>query len=171
VRALGEFDGKPLTSVMDENLELEPKSEEEQKAETDAAPDVAELLARFKTVLAEHVSEVRTSDRLTDSPSCLVVPDGGLGPYIERILRVQQGMDMPMTKRILEVNGKHPLIRALAAMHAKDPESKEVGEFIELVYDQALLSEGSPLEDPHRVARRLTQLMQWSAETRAPSAG
>jgi molecular chaperone HtpG len=170
VRALEEFEGKPLTSVMDEKLDLEPRSDEEKKDEP-ASPDLDALIARFKTVLGEHVSEVRTSDRLTDSPSCLVVPDGGLGPYIERILRMQQGMDMPMTKRILELNGKHPLIRALVAMHAKDAESKEVSDFIELVYDQALLSEGSPLEDPHRVAKRLTQLMQWSAETRAPSAG
>jgi molecular chaperone HtpG len=167
VRALGEFEGKPLTSVMDEKLDLTPQSEEEKKQQEAAAPDVAALLARFKTVLADHVSEVRTSDRLTDSPSCLVVPDGGLGPYIERILRLQQGMDVPMTKRILEVNGNHPLIRSLAAMHAKNAESPEVSEFIELIYDQALLSEGSPLEDPHRVAKRLTQLMQWSAETRS----
>jgi molecular chaperone HtpG len=166
VRGLEEFEGKPLRSVMDEKLELEPKAEDEAKAAV-ATQELEPLIARFKDVLKEQVSEVRVSDRLTDSPSCLVVPDGGLGPYIERLLRAQQGMDMPLTKRILEINAEHPLLKALATLHGKDATSREVSELIELLYDQALLSEGSPLEDPARVARRLTLLMQESAQARA----
>ena len=168
VRGLAEFEGKPLTSVMDEKLELD-KQESEEKDGADKDQSDA-LLTRFRDVLKEHVSEVRTSDRLTDSPSCLVIPDGGLAPYLERLLRSQQGADVPVTKRILEVNTKHPLLRTLAQLHQREPESEAVSEAIELVYDQALLSEGSPIEDPARVAKRLTRLLQTSAEAKLSSA-
>jgi molecular chaperone HtpG len=85
------------------------------------------------------------------------------------LLRAQQGADIPVTKRILEVNAKHPLISALRQLHERDASSQEVAEAIELVYDQALLSEGSPIDDPARVAKRLTRLLQSSAEARLSS--
>jgi molecular chaperone HtpG len=166
VRGLESFEGKQLVSAMDEKLDLEHKAEDQAKA-TVAAQELEPLIARFKEVLAEQVSEVRVSDRLTDSPSCLVVPDGGLDPYIERILRAQQSMDLPTTKRILELNADHVLIRGIAGMLGDEAQKAQVSDFIELVYDQALLSEGSPLEDPARVAKRLTQLMQRSVQNRA----
>ena len=167
VRALGEFEGKQLVSAMDQKLDLEePKSDQEKKDEPQGALSEA-LLAHFREVLKEQVAEVKTSDRLTDSPSCLVVPDGGLDPYIERLLRMQQaGGELPVSKRILEVNTKHALIHALAELHERDPASDEVREAIELVYDQALLSEGSPIEDPARVAKRLIRLLQISTQAR-----
>lgn len=139
-------------------------TEEEKAKEAEQKPLSDKLLEQFKKVLSEQVSEVRVSDRLTDSPSCLVIPDGGLDPYIERLLRAQQGAAVPTQKRILEVNTKHPLIASLAKLHERTPESSEVDEAIELVYDQALLSEGSPIEDPARVAKRLIKLLQASAE-------
>jgi molecular chaperone HtpG len=170
VRALGEFDGKPLVSAMEQKLDLdEPKTDEEKKDEP-KSPLSEALLSHFREVLKDQVSEVQVSDRLTDSPSCLVIPDGGLTPYIERLLRMQQGGgDMPATKRILEVNTKHPLIQTLAQLHERDAGSDDVREAIELVYDQALLSEGSPIEDPARVARRLIRLLQVSTEARLSS--
>jgi molecular chaperone HtpG len=165
VRSLAEFDGKPLRSAMDEKLELEDEKKDEPQDEQKTALSDA-LLARFREVLKEQVNEVRVSDRLTDSPSCLVIPDGGLAPYIERMLRAQQGAELPATKRILEVNTKHPLIQTLARLHEQNASSDEVSEAIELVYDQALLSEGSPIDDPARVAKRLIRLLQSSAEAR-----
>ncbi|MEY4513018.1 MAG: Chaperone protein HtpG [Pseudomonadota bacterium] len=165
VRALGEFEGKPLRSAMDEKLDLDDKKDDEPKDEQKSALSDA-LLAHFRDVLKEQVNEVRISDRLTDSPSCLVIPDGGLTPYIERMLRAQQGADIPAQKRILEVNTKHPLIQTLAQLHERDAGSDEVREAIELVYDQALLSEGSPIDDPARVAKRLIRLLQVNTEAR-----
>lgn len=167
VRALAEFDGKPLRSAMDEKLELDEPKTDEQKKDEPKSPLSEALLTHFREVLKDQVSEVHTSDRLTDSPSCLVIPDGGLTPYIERLLRMQQGGgDIPTTKRILEVNTKHPLIQTLAQLHERDASSDEVREAIELVYDQALLSEGSPIEDPARVAKRLIRLLQVNAQAR-----
>ncbi|MFT3927555.1 MAG: molecular chaperone HtpG [Myxococcales bacterium] len=165
VRGLGEFDGKPLVSAMDEKLDLDPSESGASDAEKPAPDEATErLLARVREVLGEQISEVRLSDRLTDSPSCLVVPEGGLGPYIERLLRMQQGADLPPQKRILELNAKHPLVSALSRLQEKTAQGEAVTEAIELLYDQALLSEGSPIDDPARVAKRLTRLMTTSAE-------
>jgi molecular chaperone HtpG len=163
VRALGSFGDKPLRSVMDENLDLKKDDKSDEASEKPSEGEDA-LLSRFQEVLKEHVSQVRVSERLTDSPSCLVVPDGGLGPYIERLLRAQQGADMPAQKRILEINTKHPLIQALVRLHAASPSDAGLGESIELVYDQALLAEGSPIDDPARMAKRLIKLLQNSTE-------
>ena len=117
-----ECDG--MVSAM--NAELKLDSEDEQKeAPSDAS--LEPLIERFKKVLEEHVSEVRLSDRLTDSPACLVLPDGGLQPYIERLLRAQQALDAPATKRILEINGDHPLIAHLRTLHTSNAEDSSVG--------------------------------------------
>jgi molecular chaperone HtpG len=102
---------------------------------------------------------VRISHRLTDSPVCLVVPEGGLQPYIERVLRATR-QEVPRTKRILELNPTHPLVKNLERMYEKAPDSEKLGDWIELLFEQALLAEGSPVEDPTRFASRLTTLLQ-----------
>jgi molecular chaperone HtpG len=168
VRALATFGDKPLRSAMDEKLELgkDDKSENAESKPTDAE---SALLKRFQEVLSEHVSEVRVSERLTDSPSCLVVPDGGLGPYIERLLRAQQGENVPSQKRILEINTKHGLIQGLVRLSSASAQDAALSEAIELIYDQALLAEGSPIDDPARMAKRLIKLLQ--SKTEAQLAG
>lgn len=99
---------------------------------------------------------MRWSKRLVDSAACLVLPPSGLPPYLERIFRAQQG-DLPEPKRILELNPSHPLILALEKrVDADDP---TVDETIELLYAQALLAEGSPVEEPAKLAQTLTQLL------------
>ncbi len=173
VAGIGEAEGKTLRSAMDEKLDLAPNADEDKTQADEAAAaqgDLSTLLARFKQVLEGQVSEVRLSTRLTDSPACLVVPDGGLGPYIERLLRASQGTDLPVQKRILELNAKHPLIQAMRALHERDAESAEVRGYIELLYDQSLLSEGSPVEDPARIAKHLTRLMQLAAQQASAAA-
>ncbi len=115
----------------------------------------------MRAVLGERIKEVRASDRLTDSPACLVVPPGGVNAQIERVLRAH-GREVPPTRRILEVNPGHPLIQRLNARLAADADDAQVGEYIELLYDQALMTEGTAPDDPQRFARRLTALMQQS---------
>jgi molecular chaperone HtpG len=163
VSGLGEFDGKPLTSAMDEKLEIEDQQTEEEKQQSEAAKKEAEsLLGRFKNVLSEKVSEVRASDRLTDSPVCLVIPEGGVDPHIERLMRAHN-QNLPETKRILEVNPGHPVIKNLKIAHDTESSSEAVAEWIHLLYDQALIAEGSPVDDPAAFAQRLSHLMQSAA--------
>jgi molecular chaperone HtpG len=88
-----------------------------------------------------------------------VVPPGGVSPTLERVLRAH-GKDPPPSQRILEVNPTHPLITALHTVADRDPSSAQVSEWIEVLYEQALLTEGTPIEDPQRFARRLTTLLQ-----------
>ena len=158
VTSLGEFEGKSLVSAMDENLDLaeENLSEEQRATEAEQKKQAEPLVERFKSVLASKVGEVRLSTRLTDSPVCLVVPDGGMAPHIERLMMARQ-MGIPAQKRILELNPAHPLIQNLERRGQEEPAS--VSAWIELLYDQALIAEGSPLENPAAFAQRLTSLL------------
>ncbi|MCH2110447.1 MAG: molecular chaperone HtpG, partial [Polyangiaceae bacterium] len=155
VQSLGEFEGKKLVSAMDENLNFEEeKTEEEKKAEKEQEEAAAPLVAQFKSVLEEKVAEVRVSHRLTDSPVCLVVPEGGMAPHLERLMMAQQ-MGMPAQKRILELNPEHPIIVGLG----KVDDAVKKKEWVEVLYDQALIAEGSPVTDPGSFAKRLSHLL------------
>ena len=120
----------------------------------------------MKAILSDKVSEVRASKRLTDSPTCLVIAEGGMAPHIEQMLRARK-MDVPAAKRILEVNTSHPVVANLdlAFLAAKD--SDDVRSWVRTLYDQALIAEGSPLEDPADFARRLTVLVQKASAAQA----
>jgi molecular chaperone HtpG len=164
VEGLPEFEGKPLVDAMREDTggadaDSTGKEGEEAKDKSAAHPELVALLGRCKEVLLAHVSDVRASERLTDSPACLVIPRGGLPAHIERLIRSHQH-DLPEQKRILELNPGHPLVQRMKAEHDKQSDSTVLTEWVELLYDQALLVEGSPLPDPARFAKRLSALMQ-----------
>lgn len=147
---LKEFDGKKLVSAMSEHLDL-GKDEA-------APPDGDALTERFKKVLGERVSDVRSSTRLDESPVCLVTPEGGLQPHVVAMLRAQN-LEVPPTKRILEVNPDHAIVSNLRKLLLLKPDAPELDDWIEVLYDQALIAEGSPLDDPTEAARRLTRLL------------
>jgi molecular chaperone HtpG len=156
VEGLDEYEGLPLVSVTGSDLKLDEDKDAAKQTSQDELKDLRDYIRR---TLQDHVSEVRISDRLTDSPVCLVVPEGGLAPHIERVLRATR-KDAPRTKRILEVNPSHPLVKNLEKLFAREPGSAKLAEWIELLFEQALLAEGSPVEDPIRFATRLTALLQ-----------
>jgi molecular chaperone HtpG len=156
-QGLREFNGKPLVSALQADLKLQETAEEKREKEQ-RAEGLKSLTERIKEVLKDAVKEVRVSDRLTDSPVCLVLPEGGSPAFLERLLR-EHGRGMPRAKRILELNPTHPVIEHLNKLHARDAKSAQVTEWIELLHDQALLTEGSPLEDPNRFAKRMTALL------------
>jgi molecular chaperone HtpG len=157
---LDDFDGKKLVDVMSADFKL-PGDEPTAASEEDAKASEP-LFKKVQEVLGNRVSEVRASRRLADSPACLVVPSGGLPPFLERMLKARQ-MDVPEVKRVLEINPEHALVAQLRKLHIVDPQSPKLVDWIELLFDQALLAEGSPVDDPARFARRLTQLMSEAA--------
>ncbi len=163
IEGLGTWDDKDLVSAMQANLEIDSDEDADEDAEKDK-PAYEGLFETMQGVLDENVREVRVSKRLTDSPVCLVVPEGGQHAYLERLMR-NHDQSMPKTKRILEVNGQHPLIANLRKLHDNEPGSDRVKEWTEILYDQALLLEGSPVEDPARLARRMTTLLQAASAT------
>lgn len=159
IQGIPEFDGKPLVDAM--NAELELDAEPEDAADAPSEAEVEGLTKRFQSVLEDRVEEVRVSTRLDESPACLVVPEGGLAAYVERMLRAQRGGDVPAQKRILELNPRHPLVEAIREIGERDGDA--AADWIRLIYDQALLAEGSPISDPPRFARKLTELMETAA--------
>ena len=156
---MSEFEDKPLVSAMATDLKLNESDEDQTDEEKNEEEGLGGLTTRFSNVLDAKVSEVRVSKRLTDSPVCLVIPEGGMHAHIERILRLNN-QEMPSQKRIMEINPDHTLINGLKAIHAGSPDSDQVTEWIELLYDQALLAEGSPIEDPGLFAGRMTRLLE-----------
>jgi molecular chaperone HtpG len=88
-----------------------------------------------------------------------VIAEGGMAPHIEQMLRARK-MDVPVTRRILEVNTQHPVVANLDLAFRSAKDSEDVRSWIRTLYDQALIAEGSPLDDPADFARRLTLLVQ-----------
>ncbi len=152
VSSVKEFQGKKLVNVMEADLPLGDSKTEEEPEESKT------LLARFRETLGDRVAEVRASQRLTDSPACLVTPEGGIPPHVELLMRAQK-LDVPPTQRILELNLSHPLIQSLATLMGQEGAKERVAEWIELVHDQALLAEGSPLPNPAKFAQRVATLL------------
>ncbi len=156
VGSVMEFDGKPLQSVAKGEVDLD--SEEEKTAHEaerqEQEKDFADLLSWLEETLSDHVKEVRLSTRLTESPACLITDAFGMTPALARMYRAS-GQAVPVGKRILELNPKHPLVTGLRQAHQDRGDDPSVAETAELLYGTALLAEGGALEDPARFAELL----------------
>ncbi|MDE5462838.1 molecular chaperone HtpG [Bradyrhizobium sp. CSS354] len=151
-----EFDGKPLKSLSqgDLNLDLIPRVDEADEAKDEPAADEAATIAVIKAALGERVSDVKASTRLTSSASCLVADSQGPSRELERIL-AQQNRGM-RTKPILEINLRHPLVTAITKAQAG---SKAVDDLSLLLLEQAQILDGELPEDPAAFAARLNRLV------------
>ncbi|MEZ5966815.1 MAG: molecular chaperone HtpG [Planctomycetota bacterium] len=156
VDALGSFQEKKFIAAAKGALDL-PESDEAKKKHEEQAGALADLVAAMRNALADDVKEVRVTHRLTDSPACLVSEEHGMSAHVERMLRAQ-GQDLPKQKRILELNPTHAAVQRLDALRQSGQET-ELREWSQLLYDQALVAEGSLPEDPARLARAIAKLM------------
>ncbi|MEE6176766.1 molecular chaperone HtpG [Mycobacterium sp. 050134] len=154
VGVVSEFDGKPLQSVAKGEVDLDAEAETSEAEREERQKDFADLLTWLKETLADHVKEVRLSTRLTASPACLITDAFGITPALARLYRAS-GQDIPVGKRILELNPDHPLVTGLRQAHQDRPDDPAVAETAELLYGTALLAEGGALEDPARFAELL----------------
>ncbi|OBF90952.1 molecular chaperone HtpG [Mycobacterium sp. 852014-52450_SCH5900713] len=157
VGTVTEFDGKPLQSVAKGEVDLSSEGDESEAEREEQQKEFADLLTWMKETLSEHVKEVRLSSRLTDSPACLITDAFGITPALARLYRAS-GQDIPVGKRILELNPNHPLVTGLREAQKKadgDVALAEVAETAELLYGTALLAEGGALDDPARFAELL----------------
>ncbi len=155
---LSEFEGKKLIDAMSSGATLPGDSDAKETVSADEP-----LYARVASILGERAAKVRASTRLAESPACLVNEQGGLPPHLERLLRARQ-MEVPEQKRVFELNREHPTIQAMFRLHAVAPESPKLSTYVELLYDQALIAEGSPVTDAAAFSRRLTELLTESTE-------
>ena len=155
---LFEFEKKQLVSVAKGDLDLtklgstvEAKSEEETKQEEEQAKP---LIEKIKTALGDKVKDVKITNRLVDSPSCLVVDNNAMSMQMERLMR-QAGQSMPVSKPTLEINPKHALLHRLDTC-ADTAQSNDIAE---VIFDQAMLSEGLKLDNPALFIQRMNRLM------------
>ena len=153
--SLREFDGKKFVDVAkgDVSFGTEAEQKAEKEANEKAAKDLKPFLEEMKKALEAHVSDVRVSTRLTDSPCCLVQQAYAMSPSMARMMRAMK-QDVPEEKRILEVNASHPLIAKVRSLGA-DARAEAVA----MLYDAALIAEGSPVADGALFAKRLADLM------------
>jgi molecular chaperone HtpG len=150
---LGEYEGMALRDVRRGKLEFESAD----TAEAQAPPgdgDHEALLDRVKNHLASQVSEVRTTDRLTESAACLALGEHDMGEQMRRILSAA-GQSVPDSQPVLEINPAHPLVMRLAA----ENNQQRFGDLADLLFDQARLADGRQLDDPSAFVQRLNRLL------------
>ncbi|OMH25235.1 molecular chaperone HtpG [Motiliproteus sp. MSK22-1] len=152
---LNEYDGKTFKDVGKGDLDLgKVDDEEEKKQQEETAKEFSSLIERVKETLGDSVDEVRVTNRLVDSPACLVVGAQDMGAQMRRIMEAA-GQKLPDSKPSFEVNPEHPLVVQLN-------DEADVDRFNDLtwvLFDQANLAEGGQLEDPASYVRRLNKLL------------
>ena len=159
-----DYQGKPFRSLTRGEIDLSKIEGGEGEAAAEAAeaavagPDLDRLIALLKARLGDRVQDVRPSSRLTESAVCLVADEHAMDLRLERFLKQHQQLD-ELSKRVLEINPKHALIRQMAARAAAAAEEPALGDLAELLLDQARIVEGEPLPDPGAFSRRLSAFL------------
>ena len=159
VSNLDEFDGKHLQSVAKGDLDLGVlDAEEDKEAQEEVNKDFEAVLKQIREVLADKVSEVRLSHRLTESPACLVADVYGMSLNMERIMKdAGQGLGMGMGRKpIFELNPTHPLVVRMK----EEQDDARFADLTHILFDQAILSEGGQLDDPAAFVHKLNGLLQ-----------
>ena len=160
VQTYTEYKGKKIVSVMHtaEDLDkIKPVHKETEKALKKSESD--KLIAKMKEILAESVSDIRTTDRLTKSPIALITPAGQMSMNLERLMRAHGQQINFASERILEINPRHPLIHKLADLLDNADMAEHLNDSIWVLYDQTLVAEGESVKDPAKFAERLSRLL------------
>lgn len=160
VQALTEYKEKKLKAVDrgDVDLDSEEEKKEKEVKQEEAKKEFGDLLSFVKERLTDKIKDVRLSKRLTDSACCLVADEYGMNANMERILKAMN-QPVPDSKRVLELNPTHPIMKVMTDIFKENKDDTRLGDYAELLYDQALLTEGSPIKDPLRFTRLVSELM------------
>jgi molecular chaperone HtpG len=149
------FEGKRFKDATRGDLELGGLASDADRRQRDAELKESKgLLKRIKDALGERITEVRVSERLRESPACLVLGEHDLSEHLRRILAAA-GQTAPAARPLLEVNVAHPLVKYLEGV----TDAGQFAELAQLLYDQAALAEGTPLANPPEYVQRLNRLL------------
>src|SRR2546429_3835642 len=152
---LRDFKDLQFQSVSKGEVDLSKLEDEEEKAEQQKSADEAkDLLTRLKTALGEKVKDVRTTNRLTTSPACLVVDTYGIDPSLKRLLQ-SAGQHVPEDKPILEINPQHPVVLKIK----NEADEQRFANWAHVLFDQSVLSSGEQLDNPVTFVSRLNDLL------------
>jgi len=164
VQQLKEYDGKKLVSVTKEGLKFE-ESEEDKKAWQELTADFEPLAKLMKEILGDKVEKVVMSERMTESPCVLVTGEYGWTANMERIMRAQALRDNSMSsymasKKTMEINPKHSIMKELKAKAAADKGDKTVKDLVHLLFETSLLTSGFSLDEPATFAGRIHRMIK-----------
>jgi len=164
VQQLKEYDGKKLVCVTKEGLEL-PEDEEEKKRQEELKAQFEDLCKVIKDILDKKVEKVVVSNRLVDSPCCIVTSTYGWSANMERIMKAQalrdtSTMGYMAAKKHLEINPEHQIMIALKKKVEADKNDKSIKDLIVLLYETSLLSSGFTLEDPQNHSSRIHRMIK-----------
>ncbi|MCR5228888.1 MAG: molecular chaperone HtpG [Solobacterium sp.] len=154
IRMMNDYNGKTFKSITEGDLDL--GTEEEKKDREKKAEENKDMLSAMKEALGDKVKEVRISSRLKDDPVCMVA-DQGMSIEMEKVLSQDPNSKGLKATKILEINPDHPIFETLQKVNASNPDALK--EYADVLYDQALLIEGLPIEDPVAYAKKIVDLM------------
>jgi molecular chaperone HtpG len=161
VQHLYEFEGKRLKSVTKGRVHLGTEEEKEQlkKQLKEKEEEYASFLQSCQSKLDDYVKQIRLSTRLVGSPACLVTEEHDYSPHLERLLQKGKGGG-PKQRRIMELNPDHPIITRLYERFKSQSDDPLIGDSIELLFELALVAEGSEIADPVRLNQLTLDLLQ-----------
>ena len=155
-QAIDKFQERPFVSVLDEKLDIDTEEEKKEQGEKvkQAQDKMRPVIQVFKDELKEELQDVKISTRLISSPICLVSSEKAPSARMERII-MALGQQAAKTKRILEINPDHKVIQKMNTLNANDQKN-----WAKVLYSQALLQEGSPIEGPIEFSKELGKMME-----------
>ena len=155
VSHLNEFDGKQLQSVTRGGLDLGDMDDAETKeAQEKLEKEFDSVVTRIKEALAGKVKEVKLSQRLTDSPACIVADENDMSSQMAKLM-ASVGQEVPDSLPIFEINGEHELVKHVA----DEQDDDKFNQWVEVLFEQAMLAERGSLKDPASFVSRLNKLM------------
>ncbi|MCL2183705.1 MAG: molecular chaperone HtpG [Chitinispirillia bacterium] len=152
------YNDKQLKPVNKGGLDLGELGRDEAEKQVKAQTELTGFSGRIKEILSDVVEDVRVTGRLKDSPACLVAGEHAMGAHFEKIMKAM-GQEVPATKRILEINADHAIIRNMNARFEKDANAPELAEWTMLLYDGALIAEGHMVSDPLAYSKRVNNML------------
>ena len=164
LQQLKEFDGKPLVCVTKEGLKFE-ESEEEQKCWEELTKEFEPFTKKIKEVLSDKVEKVVLSERVVDSPCVLVTGEFGWSANMERIMKAQALRDSNMSsymmsKKTMEINPSHSIIKALKDRYVKDENDTTIKDLVNLLFESSLINSGFSLEEPSTFVNRINRMIK-----------
>jgi len=165
VGQLKEYDGKKLVSATKEGLKLDDETEEEKKKKEGKKRSFENLCKTIKDFLGDRVEKVVVSDRIVDSPCCLVTGEYGWTANMERIMKAQALRDSSMSsymssKKTMEINPDNGIMEELRKRAEADKNDKSVKDLVMLLFETALLTSGFSLDDPNTFAARIHRMLK-----------
>ncbi|KTD19448.1 molecular chaperone HtpG [Legionella israelensis] len=150
---LNEFDGKKLQSISKGKVDIDGEAEEIKEKEKELEP----LLKHIEKVLGDKVKSAQITNRLTDSPACVVADEQDMGLEMQRILQAA-GQQVPITKPVFEINPEHTLVKRLYDIQ----DDNKFEQWVMMLFEQAILAEGGQLDNPVDFVNRVNRLLESS---------